>query len=372
MKKIIIAVVLVLTMVFGGFSAYGLKGLDESNTRILAEDGYARASADAIGGEVTLSAEILTNIAAGTQYNGLHVTDGYAVFSMEKAFIAGLVAKLNGAAEVTFDIHYNTDKTAVTFGIKSDKAASLFPESGRCIGELPYTAAKDTENILFMQNGTGKVIPMCAFYSDGNLLRWQVTAGDTYTVKSREVSFSDIKGHWGQSSIEFLASRGAVSGMGNGTFVPDGTLTRVQFVQFLANISMDDLGAYSSERFTDVKKTDWFYPAVSWAVTNKITSGTSETTFSPNDKITREQMTKFVQAFCDYKGIATTPVRTAMDFADIGNASDWAKAYVVTAYQMGIINGRGDNRFAPKENATRAEASSVCARLIAYSLILPQ
>lgn len=372
MKKMIIAVVLVLVLAFGGISVYAIKGLDDNNSRILAEDGYARASADAVGGEVTLSADIVKSVAQGAEYKGLHVTDSYAVFTMDNAFLKDLVAKMGKATEVTFDFAYNADKTAVTYLIKTDLVGSLFPVSGRCIGELPYTAATGTENILFMQNSKGKAIPLSAYYSDGNLMRWQVFANDTYTVNSKAVSFSDIKDHWGQPFIEFLGSRGGVSGMGNGTFVPNGTLNRAQFVQFLANISMDDLTAYSSSQFTDVKKSDWFYPAVSWAVANDITSGVSDTSFSPNANITRQQMTRFVENFCTYKGIAMTPVRTAADFADMASVSGWAKTSVATAYQIGIINGRGNNKFAPLENATRAESSTVCSRLISYSLILPQ
>ena len=79
------------------------------------------------------------------------------------------------------------------------------------------------------------------------------------------------------------------------TFTPDAVCTRGQIVTFLARFAgvADEATGYT-HGFTDVKSTDYFNNAVAWAKDNKVTEGTSATTFSPNDDCTRAQVVTFL------------------------------------------------------------------------------
>ena len=99
--------------------------------------------------------------------------------------------------------------------------------------------------------------------------------------------------------------------------------------------------------FKDVKETDWFYDAVHFAYSKGITSGVSENSFAPNDRVTRGQ---FITMLCRAYGIEEMK---GDNFADAGDT--WYTGYLAAAKQLGISNGVGDNMFAPEKEITREE-----------------
>ena len=115
-------------------------------------------------------------------------------------------------------------------------------------------------------------------------------------VEKYENPFTDIEGHWGKNNILEAYYDGLVSGITSTTYVPDGTLTRGMFVTILARMAGYDKTQYTGKVFADVKESAYYAAPVKWAADNKIVSGTSETTFSPEAAITRQDMaTVFVR-----------------------------------------------------------------------------
>ncbi len=103
--------------------------------------------------------------------------------------------------------------------------------------------------------------------------------------------------------------------------------------------------------FVDVKASDYFYDAVLWAAENGITTGTDAIHFSPNGTTTRAQMVTFIWRLAgspDFEG-GDTP------FTDI-TKSDYFYDAVVWGWNVGIINGKSENLFAPDDIVTRGEA----------------
>lgn len=99
--------------------------------------------------------------------------------------------------------------------------------------------------------------------------------------------------------------------------------------------------------FSDVKETDWYYEAVKFAVEKGITNGVSDTEYAPNDCVTRGQ---FITMLCRAYGIKEM---SGDNFSDCGNT--WYTGYLAAAKQLGISNGVGDNKFAPKKEISREE-----------------
>ena len=94
-------------------------------------------------------------------------------------------------------------------------------------------------------------------------------------------------------AVRWALAEGITKGTSDTTFSPDAVCTRGQIVTFLARFAgVKDAETVSA--FTDVKPTDFFAAAVKWAKDNGVTSGTSETKFSPNDNCTRAQVVTFL------------------------------------------------------------------------------
>ena len=161
--------------------------------------------------------------------------------------------------------------------------------------------------------------------------------------------------------IAYVIANGIMNGTGDGmTFEPEGNCTREMFVQILYN-SEGKPGAGPSNPFSDVKKS-WYYDAVTWAVANGVTTGTSATTFGVGGKVTREQLAQFLMNYAKKRGFDTTARADVGSFPDNAQISGWANEAISWANANGIINGKvkdGVNFLDPKGNATRAEVAQM-------------
>ena len=280
---------------------------------------------------------------------------------------ADLGANLDAAALIgsrpAYDFTISYKDKGITVPVKVD-----FP-AGSVAVTLSYTpAAGEVTGSLFMVyvDGSGAVTWLDkSSYDNGRVLA-DAPHFSTYGVayKTSVPVFTDIAGHWAKSYIEFVAARGLLSGTGNNLFSPDATMTRGMFVTALGRLAGVNPADYQTRSFTDVK-TDAYYAAyVEWAAQKNIVKGTGENLFSPDAPVTREQMAVMMVNYAGQLGYAIpTPLAEAA-FADGGQISAWAAKEVTAVQRAGIVKGRDGNRFAPQENATRAEVSVVLRRFV--------
>ena len=165
---------------------------------------------------------------------------------------------------------------------------------------------------------------------------------------------------WYAEPIDYVSEHGLMVGVGDNKFAPNDSMTRAMVVQVLYRMAGTP-HVHADNPFKDVKSSDWFYHAVLWAYANDVTDGTSATTFSPNDNITREQLVALVYKYAKSTGMAMTYTDVS-GFADAGKISSWAVDAFKWAVNNGIISGVGHNRIAPLANATRAECAAILAR----------
>ncbi|MBE7051216.1 MAG: DNRLRE domain-containing protein [Ruminococcaceae bacterium] len=187
-----------------------------------------------------------------------------------------------------------------------------------------------------------------------------IGGGAVVPPSDNSAKLTDISGHWAQPHIEALYSNGIVSGNPDGTYRPDNTVTRAEFVA----IAIRALGAPKAEYdggFADVAHTDWFAKDVQTAVNLGIVS--ADTIFRPADSITREEMAKILTGCARYMAIDEN-TKAELSFADAKLVSDWAKEFVIFAVSNGLMNGKDGNLFDPLASATRAETAAVFHRLI--------
>lgn len=112
--------------------------------------------------------------------------------------------------------------------------------------------------------------------------------------------------------------------------------------------------------FTDVKKSDWFYTNVEYAVNNKLMNGTTATTFAPNESLTRGMLVTIL-----YRAEGEPAVNKSIPFSDV-DANTYYSNAVVWAQQNGIVNGVTENEFAPENNITREQIAAIMFRFAKY------
>lgn len=177
--------------------------------------------------------------------------------------------------------------------------------------------------------------------------------------------FFDVKrSDWFYDPVHALVDKGIINGITYNKFAPNDSVTRAQFTQMLALASGADLSSYTCE-FEDVTETDWFYPAIAWANSVGVVNGITETTFEPNALISRQDMTVMLSRYIENVSKSTYEESTfVVPFADDAAIADYARDAVMQMKKYNIVGGKLDNRFAPRESATRAEAAKMIYNMI--------
>jgi hypothetical protein len=186
----------------------------------------------------------------------------------------------------------------------------------------------------------------------------------TYVFMEIDRTFSDTAGHWAQGDLRIAASQLIVDGYPDGTFKPEGTVTRAEFVAMLVR-SLDLPAATSAATFTDVPAGAWYSAALATAVSNGLIKGIGDGKFDPNGLITREQM----MAILGRAAVAVKLPQTGFDlsvYADRGQISDWAASDVAAAVRSGLVQGVREGlvfRLLPGDQTTRAQAAVTMLRM---------
>ncbi len=169
---------------------------------------------------------------------------------------------------------------------------------------------------------------------------------------------------WYYDTLDYLYKKGIFNGTSEDKFSPNDDMTRAMLVVTLYR--MENEPTANSTPFKDVKLTDWYGKAVSWAKSNNIVNGLNDTTFGPNDLLTREQMAHIINNYCNYKGIQV-PANTSENVSDIDEVYDYAKTSVKTMYQGGVLNSDSQNNFNPTNTTSRADAAYILGNFLLKS-----
>ena len=173
--------------------------------------------------------------------------------------------------------------------------------------------------------------------------------------------FRDVKKtDWYYEAVEYVTDNGLFSGVGEGTFAPEGTMTRGMFVTVLGRMAGVDTRQYvGSTGFSDVPADAWYAPYVMWAVRYGITEGTGGGWFSPDAPIDRQQLACFFVRYFDAFGV-TFEAQEAPDRAepaDMDSVAPWAEDAVLQMWESGLLIGDG-TCFEPAAKATRAQTAT--------------
>ncbi|NIK78732.1 hypothetical protein FHS15_003878 [Paenibacillus castaneae] len=186
--------------------------------------------------------------------------------------------------------------------------------------------------------------------------------GDTSGNGGNPIVFTDISGHWAKVSIQEAIKLGFIAGYTDGTFRPNAQTSRSEFAAMLSR-TLKLEGEGEELAFADLEQIPaWARPFIARTTAAGILQGYSDHTFRPDRNITRAEMAVMIVRALGLK--VDSNAKTT--FADANTIPAWAKPYVAAANEAGLIKGRGNNLFAPNENATRAEAVIMILALLNY------
>ena len=183
---------------------------------------------------------------------------------------------------------------------------------------------------------------------DGNYTaKCTVTVQDT-TVPSQNPFWDVSASAYYYDAVLWAVEEEITSGTSDTTFSPNASCTRAQAVTFLWRAAGSPAPDSRKNPFRDVSSNPYYYDAVLWAVENGITSGTSANTFSPNGTVTRAQTVTFL-----YRA-AGSPAASGSSFTDVPPNAYYAAA-VRWAVSHNITSGTSSSTFSPNGFCTRGQ-----------------
>ena len=289
--------------------------------KIIAKQADVDAMAKAIEDAITA---LVKKPSPGSSSSGSSSRPSYPITTPDKTEngsvnISSTSAKRGNTVTITVtpDAGYVLDKLTVT-----DKDGK----------ELSLTKKSDTEYTFVMPAGKVEITP-------------------SFVKQAEEPSrvFVDVKtGDYFYDAVLWAVEKGITNGTSAETFSPEDPCTRAQIVTFLWRAAGSPVVNYAMN-MTDVAADAYYAEAVRWALSEGITTGTSDHTFSPDATCTREQAVTFL-----YRAAGSPAVSGGSAFEDVAADAYYARA-VAWAAQNGVTNGISQALFGTGSDCTRAQ-----------------
>ena len=281
-----------------------------------------QAEVDAMAQAIENAVSGLTRKSTGSDRDDSSSTPSYPVTAQSQAD--------NGSVSVS-------PKNAIQ---GSTVTVKVTPDSGYVVDRVTVTDNRGNE-VKLTQKGVGTYT--------FTMPAGQVTVTAAFAPAAEQSPFRDVSASdYYYDAVKWAAEEGITSGTSADLFSPSAPCTRAQMVTFLwrAAGSPNVGGALT---FTDVADSAYYAPAVRWAASVGVTSGTGAGRFSPDDPCTRGQMAAFL-----YRWQQSPAVSGSNPFADVAD-SDYYYAAVLWAYQKGVTQGVSASAFAPSAPCTRGQ-----------------
>lgn len=261
---------------------------------------------------------------------------------------------VNAKEATCTEVGYTGDKVCKWCGIVMEKGKEIPMKEHTVVDVAAVEATCTTDGMKAgtkcsvcgtVLSGCEKVDKLGHDYKDGKCTR--CGEKDPNYVAPEFKDAASIR-DYAKDAVAWAAKEGIVKGDDNGNFLPTADITRQDFVTMLWRLK----GSVASEKAltfgdkADIK--DYAQTAVAWAVENGYIKGRDNGNFDPAAKITRAEIVAILNRIAE-----NAKAEKAADFTDI--ATHWAKDAIAWAAEAGIVNGVGNNMFAPNDNASRQD-----------------
>ena len=345
-------------------------------------DAMAAAIERAISDLVFKPADYTAVDAAIAKANALNEND-YIDFSAVKAALEAVVRGKNITEQFEVDAMAKAIEDAIAALVKKPSSGGG-PSSGVFFPSYPVTIPGKTENgtvTVSTKNATSgstvtitvkpddgfKLDELTVIDKNGNELKLTDKGNGKYTftmpaskvevnaafVKKVEISpFSDVStSAYYYEAVKWAQEKGITGGIGNGLFGPNQPCTRAQIVTFLWRAAGSPVVNYAMN-MSDVPEGSYYAEAVRWALSEGITTGTTENTFSPDSECTRAQAVAFLFRYAASE--AVTLQELVSGFSDADSVPGYALPAMNWALAEEIVQGNG-SKLMPNDSCTRAQ-----------------
>ena len=182
------------------------------------------------------------------------------------------------------------------------------------------------------------------------------------TDEQIQPGFSDVKSDdWYADAVNFVTERGIMSGTSDSTFSPDESATRGMIA-----LEGETRKVYWS--YLDVKEDAWYVDAVAWCSESGVMKGYGEGLFGPEDYITREQLVSILYNYAKYKNFGNMETNGVelLAYKDYADVSGYAGGPMQWALKNSIISGKDGNILDPKGIASRAEIAQIIRNFMVF------
>lgn len=201
-----------------------------------------------------------------------------------------------------------------------------------------------------------------------------MTGAPTADAASKQ-SFKDVSTkHWAYSAVETVAAQKLVAGYQDGTYRPNGQVTRAELAAFLAR-AFDGNGR-GNEPFVDVANNHWAIDAINEGIAlGFIKPGEYKNSkFEPNKAMTRAEIARWltnglIASDEDYKKAVSEMASSSLTLIPIpeffkGGVNKSDLPYIGVAMGTGLLSGYTDGTFKPNGNTSRAEVAAILIRYL--------
>lgn len=181
----------------------------------------------------------------------------------------------------------------------------------------------------------------------------------TVTALPTTTYASDYNNHWAKATIEKWSTKEVLKGYEDGSFKPNGTVTRGELAAILVRVfGLNEVAGAAV--YTDVVPTKWYAGDVAKVSVAGIMNDYEDGTFKPEQEATREEA-----AYAIAKAYRVATQDKTSSFTDQAQISDWAEDEIAALVAGGYLNGNPDGSFRPQATLTRAEAVTMVDKITA-------
>lgn len=345
-------------------------------------DAMAKAIEDAIAALQYKDADYTKVDEAIAKANALN-KDNYKDFSAVEAAVNAVVRDKNITEQSEVDAMAKAIEDAIAALVKKPSSSGGF-SSGSFFPSYPVNTPDKTENgtvTVSTKNATSgstvtitvkpddgfKLDELTVIDKNGNELKLTDKGNGKYTftmpaskvevnaifVKEVETSpFGDVStSAYYYEAVKWAQKKGITGGIGNGLFGSNQPCTRAQIVTFLWRAAGSPVVNYAMN-MSDVPEGSYYAEAVRWALSEGITTGTTENTFSPDSECTRAQAVAFLFRYAASE--AVTLQELVSGFSDADSVPGYALPAMNWALAEEIVQGNG-SKLMPNDSCTRAQ-----------------
>ncbi|OXM84502.1 S-layer homology domain-containing protein [Paenibacillus rigui] len=263
-------------------------------------------------------------------------------------------ALLGGGQGVTFDI-----QAPNVYQDRSVSAAIAVPD-GISPQDITAVIVKDS-------TGSWTTVPWQLDAADNQaFVKVLLTGSGSVALITHQPHFADVaEDNWAKSAIDEAAGRLFMLGRDEEEFSPDSTITRAEYPTVLLRV-LGLMNENPAAEFGDIQQDDWFSRSVAVAAGKGIVNGFSDGTYRPEGSLSRMEAMVMVGRSLKLIGAGSPMTESEVNsilaaFEDEASIPDWAREAVALCIQQGIIEGQ-DQSIQPSSVLTRAQAAAIAVR----------